>query len=148
MGILNFAKKMVGRQEGSLAGAGQDASAKPSKKKAAQPKAAKKAEGVPEQTSAQPRVPVGIISLTPVLTEKAVSLQMTSNTYAFTVQPDVTKGQIKQAVQATYKVNPVAIRTVQRAPKVRRRGRTVGATRAWKRAYVTLPEGKSIDVSV
>ena len=138
MGILDFAKKMVGKDE----------PAKPVSKKAAEPKAEAKADTAATHDSEQPTLPAGIVSLTPVLTEKAVSLQMTSNTYAFTVRPETTKGEIIQAVTATYNVKPTSVRTVQRAAKTRRRGRTIGATSAWKRAYVTLPAGKTIDLTV
>lgn len=138
MGILNFAKKMVG----------QDTASKPAKGKAAEPKDAKKTEAVSEKAPEAVTIPAGSVALTPVLTEKAVSLQMTSNTYAFTVRPETTKGEIIQAVTATYKVKPVSVRTVQRAAKTRRRGRTTGSTNAWKRAYVTLPAGKTIDLTV
>ena len=73
----------------------------------------------------------------PVVTEKATILRE-SNQYAFKVDRQANKIQIRHAVES--------VRTVSVPPKPKRQGAFTGRTAAWKKAYVTLKEGESIDV--
>jgi large subunit ribosomal protein L23 len=63
------------------------------------------------------------------------------------VAPEATKPLIKQAVEALFGVKVKKVNTVNVKGKVKRfRGR-LGERRDMKKAYVTLEEGHSIDVS-
>ena len=128
MSILGFTKKISGRNE------------KPSKPA----KAGKKKAAALEPNKV---LLAGTIGLTPVVTEKSMLVQALSNTVVFRVDKSVTKKMVAQAVEKKYNVVPKDVRLAVQKPKIRRRGRTVGKTKVWKKAYVTLPEGKSIDVS-
>ncbi len=82
----------------------------------------------------------------PLITEKASAL-MSQNQYVFAVRPEANKITVAAAVQEVYQVKPVAVRLMNVSGKERVRGRIVGRKHDWKKAIVTLPEGKSIRVS-
>ena len=67
---------------------------------------------------------------------------------AFRVRQSASKGQVAAAVHERYQIRPQSIRSLHVKPKHRRRGNTAGMTNAWKKVYVTLPPGKTIDLSV
>ena len=82
----------------------------------------------------------------PIITEKAT---MTSEHggVVFEVAMDATKPQIKEAVEKLFNVKVKAVNTVLTKGKVKKfRGRP-GRRNDVKKAYVTLVEGNTIDVS-
>ncbi len=82
----------------------------------------------------------------PLMTEK-INLQMSVNQYSFAVNPRSNKVEIKKAIQETYGVNPIKIRIMNVLGKSVRSGRGQSTHRAnWKKAIVTLPVGKKIDI--
>lgn len=81
----------------------------------------------------------------PHVTEKTSLGSDTSNTVALVVDKDANKIEIKQAVENLFKVKVADVRTVTVAGKVKRAGKTYGKRSNWKKAYVTLQEGQSID---
>ncbi len=82
----------------------------------------------------------------PVITEKA-TLGSEHNQVTFRVAMDATKPEIKQAVEALFKVKVRAVNTLRVKGKVKRfRGR-LGRRVNYKKAIVTLAEGHSIDVT-
>jgi large subunit ribosomal protein L23 len=82
----------------------------------------------------------------PVITEKA-TMASESNAVVFEVAIDAAKPQIKEAVEALFNVKVKAVNTVLTKGKVKRfRGRP-GKRRDVKKAYVTLVEGNTIDVT-
>ena len=87
----------------------------------------------------------------PVITEKNTRL-MELNQYTFEVAREANKIQIKDAVERAFKVDVVAVNTMNVRGKERRRARrgrgaqSIGHTPAWKKAVVTLREGQSIDL--
>ena len=81
----------------------------------------------------------------PHVTEKTSLGSDTSNTVAIVVDKDANKIEIKQAVENLFKVKVAGVRTVTVAGKVKRSGKTFGKRSNWKKAYVTLQEGQSID---
>ena len=85
------------------------------------------------------------VLLRPHISEKSSNL-VALNQYVFEVDPSVSKPDIVCAVKDLYGVRPSAVRTSRSCGKHLRFGKTEGTTKAWKRAIVTLPEGKSIDV--
>ncbi|TPE50385.1 50S ribosomal protein L23 [Amaricoccus solimangrovi] len=82
----------------------------------------------------------------PIITEKA-TLASESGAVVFEVQMSATKPQIKEAVEKLFNVKVKAVNTTVTKGKVKRfRGRP-GTRRDVKKAYVTLVEGNTIDVS-
>ena len=83
----------------------------------------------------------------PLITEKTTLAAEVSNAATFIVAMDATKPQIKEAVEAVFGVKVKAVNTVVAKGKVKRfRGRP-GERSDKKKAYVTLEEGNTIDVS-
>jgi len=81
----------------------------------------------------------------PHVTEKTSLGSDKSNTVALIVDKTANKIEIKQAVEGLFKVKVADVRTVTVAGKVKRAGKTYGKRPNWKKAYVTLQEGQSID---
>ena len=79
-----------------------------------------------------------------VLTEKASQLRET-NQVVFEVAREANKVQIKDAVQALFKVKVTNVNTLVMRGKDRRMGRGYAKMQNWKKAMVTLREGHSID---
>ncbi len=86
----------------------------------------------------------GVI-LRPMVTEKAAHLASTGQ-YVFSVHPDANRIQIRSAVGAMYGVLPVSVNIQVVRGKVVRFGRSNGKRKNWKKAIVTLPKGKTIDI--
>ena len=81
----------------------------------------------------------------PHVTEKTSLGSDSSNTVAIVVDKASNKIEIKQAVESLFKVKVANVRTVTVAGKMKRSGKTFGKRSNWKKAYVTLQEGQSID---
>ena len=82
----------------------------------------------------------------PLMTEK-INLQMSVNQYSFAVNSRSNKVEIKKAIQETYGVNPTKVRIMNVLGKSVRSGRGQSTHRTnWKKAIVTLPTGKKIDI--
>ncbi len=58
------------------------------------------------------------------------------------------KNDIKRAVEMLFKVQVEAVQVVKVPGKPRNFGQIPGRTQSWKKAYVTLKEGFSIDLAV
>jgi large subunit ribosomal protein L23 len=85
------------------------------------------------------------ILLKPVVTEKAAHLAETGK-YIFQVADGANKISVASAVKAIYGVDPVAVNIIKVKGKEVTRGRIVGRRKDWKKAVVTLPAGKSIQI--
>lgn len=83
--------------------------------------------------------------IAPLITEKGTIIGEKANQVTFRVQPEVSKDQLRFAVEQLFKVTVVKIRTANFMGKERRRGRTVGHKPDWKKAYVTLKAGDKIE---
>jgi len=81
----------------------------------------------------------------PLITEKS-ALQQDENIFVFRVGAAANKIQIKKAIEDLFGVNVQGIRTAQVRGKSKRFGRHFGKRQNWKKAYVTLAEGDSINV--
>jgi large subunit ribosomal protein L23 len=96
------------------------------------------------------RKPLGKPALTTVLlaphvTEKtSVGLQE-RNHYAFRVRRDATRTDVRRAVELMFEVKVEGVQVVNVGGKPRRFGGRIGCTQDWKKAYVRLAEGQSID---
>lgn len=89
------------------------------------------------------------ILIRPIITEKAQGFMDKENKYAFVVAKDANKIEIGKAIEALYGFAPVSVNTliVPGKTRSRMRGRSVarGMKSAYKKAYVTLAEGDSIN---
>ena len=86
------------------------------------------------------------VILSPVITEKA-TLVSEHNQVVFNVAMKATKPEIKSAVEQLFKVKVTAVNTVVRKGKTRVfKGRKAILSDS-KKAFVTLAEGHSIDVT-
>ncbi len=86
------------------------------------------------------------VIVSPVITEKA-TLAAESNQVVFNVVRDASKPEIKRAVEGLFGVKVVAVNTVLRKGKVKRFRGHLGKQSDVKKAFVTLAEGQSIDVT-
>ncbi len=77
----------------------------------------------------------------PLITEKGLGVKETEGTLVFDVAPNATKTEVKQAVEALFKVKVAAVRTANVLGKERRRGKFTGFKPDWKKAYVKLKAG-------
>lgn len=83
----------------------------------------------------------------PVITEESTIQTHTRNQYVFKVDPRANKSQIRDAVEKMFPgVKVVSVNTLNYQGKVRRRGRLVGRRANWKKAYVTLRPGDTIEL--
>jgi len=79
----------------------------------------------------------------PLLTEKNTALQA-QNKYAFEVDKEANKLQIKQAVEKAFDVGVTAVNVMTVPGKMRRVGRRMVLTHSWKKAVVTIKPGDKI----
>jgi large subunit ribosomal protein L23 len=85
------------------------------------------------------------VILAPVVSEKSYSL-IDQNAYTFTVHPDASKTEIRQAVEQIWGVKVVSVNTVNRKGKSKRFRYTVGKRRDTKRAIVKLAPDDKIEI--
>jgi large subunit ribosomal protein L23 len=87
------------------------------------------------------------ILIAPVVSEKSYGL-LEDNVYTFTVHPNASKPEIKQAVESIFEVSVLKVNTMNRKGKRKRNRRngTFGKRSDTKRAMVTLAEGDEIDL--
>lgn len=87
------------------------------------------------------------VILKPVVTEKSMS-GMGFKKYTFLVHPEVTKTQVKDAVEKMFEgVKVEKVNTITTNGKKKRRGATVGRTAKTKKAVVQLTEdSKDIEI--
>lgn len=89
------------------------------------------------------------ISIKPILTEKATKLTEKLNCYTFAVSVEAGKGQIKDLVESLYGVKVLKVNTAVMRAKNKSRwtksGLLRGKTARWKKAFVTVGEGQTID---
>jgi large subunit ribosomal protein L23 len=79
----------------------------------------------------------------PCLTEKGNLLQETENKVVFEVDPRANKIEIKKAVESLFNVTVSKVTTSNMTGKQKRVGaKSTGRTSDWKKAYITLAEGK------
>ena len=82
----------------------------------------------------------------PVITEKA-TMASEANAVVFEVAIDANKPQIKEAVEGLFGVKVKAVNTTVTKGKVKRFRGQPGKRKDIKKAYVTLEEGNTIDVT-
>jgi large subunit ribosomal protein L23 len=87
------------------------------------------------------------VLITPILSEKSMKLKDKENRYSFRVNPLANKFEIKNAVEALFRVKVEAVRTANMPGKMHRVGRSEGKRPDWKKAVVTVKAGQKIDMT-
>ena len=78
----------------------------------------------------------------PIVTEKSSVAYQERGEYHFEVATDATKPAIRQAIETLFGVKVDGVWTSNQRGKTRRVGKTAGRRPDWKKAIVTLREGK------
>jgi len=87
------------------------------------------------------------ILVRPLVTEKSTgAVNEQNNTYVFEVGLKATKEDIKIAIEQYFGVKVDTVRTLIVRGKEKRFGRFMGKRSNWKKAYIRLAAGDSIDI--
>ena len=87
------------------------------------------------------------IIIAPIITEKSSAIGTDGKKVVFKVLKSANKVQIAQAVEEAFDVKVKDVNTINVRPKKKRVGRYTGATKAYKKAIITLAEGSTLDLS-
>jgi large subunit ribosomal protein L23 len=87
------------------------------------------------------------VLLAPHVSEKASIVCDRHRQYVFKVLKDADKHDIKKAVEHLFKVTVDQVRIVNKKPTTVRTKNGVGRRSGWKKAYVKVGEGQTIDFS-
>lgn len=86
------------------------------------------------------------ILIRPLISEKATWAKETANQVVFYVHQNANKIQVRQAVEEAFGVKVKAVNVVKQSVLSRKRfGRPIGKISGYKKAYVTLAEGETIE---
>jgi large subunit ribosomal protein L23 len=85
------------------------------------------------------------VLIAPHVTEKTSLAMQNHNQYTFRVRRDASKTDIRKAVELMFDVKVAGVQVVNEPGKQRRFGRIAGRTQDWKKAYVSLTPGQTID---
>jgi large subunit ribosomal protein L23 len=81
----------------------------------------------------------------PIITEKNTLRATSHNEYAFEVDLNANRTEIKKAVEKLFGVKVVRVNTLINRREPRRLGRMPGKRQLWKKAIVKLKEGDKFD---
>ena len=85
----------------------------------------------------------------PIVTEPATQLTEKHNRYTFRVSPEANKCHIKDMVEKLYGVKVLNVNTLivrgKNKSRYTKSGLLRGKTNRWKKAFVTVGEGETID---
>jgi large subunit ribosomal protein L23 len=85
------------------------------------------------------------VLIQPHVSEKAATLAEKANQYVFRVRDDASKAEVKEAVELMFEVKVEAVNLLNRPDKTRRFKNMAGKRSGFKKAYVRLASGQSID---
>ena len=85
------------------------------------------------------------VLLQPHVSEKAATLTDKSNQYVFRVLGDASKEEVKHAVELMFEVKVEGVNLLNKPGKSRRFKNVAGKRNGYKKAYVSLQTGQSID---
>jgi len=86
------------------------------------------------------------VVIAPHVSEKGARVATEGGQYVFRVRRDATKPEIRAAVEFLFEVKVSTVNVVNQPGKSRRFGRSSGRRQDWKKAYVRLAEGQSIEM--
>ena len=81
----------------------------------------------------------------PHLSEKSTNVMGESNQVVFKVLPNASKAEIKKAVEMLFEVDVENVTTANVKGKVKRFGLSFGRRSDWKKAYIRLAKGQTIE---
>jgi ribosomal protein L23 len=87
------------------------------------------------------------VILGPRVTEKSHVMSESSNVYVFNVKAGATKGAVKNAIKATYKVSPIKVSVVPIVRKTRFVRGKIGHSVGGRKVYVYLKKGEKLEVN-
>ena len=88
----------------------------------------------------------GKILMEALISEKATDKQEQENCFVFKVAKSANKLEIKKAVEKAFNVKVRTVKTAVVKGKNKRLGRFEGKRPDWKKAYVWLKEGETIEL--
>ena len=93
------------------------------------------------------QVKLASIIRAPIVSEKSSNASDLNNQFVFKVQNSATKLQIKNDVELMFNVKVESVRVLNVKGKIKRFGRTLGKRSDWKKAYVKLQSGYTIELT-
>jgi large subunit ribosomal protein L23 len=85
------------------------------------------------------------VLLGPHVSEKGHTAADKHNQIVFRVRRDANKAEIRRAVELMFEVKVAGVQVINCKGKSKRFGRNMGKRSDWKKAYVRLAEGQTID---
>ncbi len=86
------------------------------------------------------------VLVAPHVSEKAARASEAGNHFVFRVRTDATKPEIKAAVELMFEVKVQAVQVVNAEGKQKRFGQRIGRRSDFKKAYVRLADGQTIEL--
>ncbi len=90
------------------------------------------------------------VLIRPLVTEKMTGITELTNQYGFVVDVNANKIEIAKAIKTKFEVDVVSVNTVRYKGKTKtqftKKGRFEGKTPQFKKAFVSLKEGQTIDL--
>jgi len=85
------------------------------------------------------------VLIQPHVSEKAATIADKGNQYVFRVRSDASKTEVKDAVELMFEVKVEGVNLLNKPGKTRRFRNVAGKRSGYKKAYVRLQAGQSID---
>jgi large subunit ribosomal protein L23 len=86
------------------------------------------------------------VLIAPHVSEKAARISETGNQFVFRVRGDATRVDVKRAVELMFEVKVDDVQVLNQRGKARRFGQIQGQRSGFKKAYVRLAAGQTIDI--
>lgn len=109
------------------------------------PKVAKEKTDTPVSETKKLAAFVSSVLIRPIVTEKSAILA-SKNSYVFAVAKSANKIEVASAIRKMYGMLPESVNIQNVRGKYVRRGKIDGHRKAWKKAIVTLPKGKTLNI--
>lgn len=109
------------------------------------PKIVKEKKDVPVSETKKLATFVSSVLIRPIVTEKSAILA-SKNSYVFAVAKSANKIEVASAIKKMFNVSPESVNIQNVRGKYVRRGKVDGHRKAWKKAIVTLPKGKTLSI--
>jgi large subunit ribosomal protein L23 len=151
MGLLDKLKKKKDEEEVSVKDAKIVDDKKDNKKeiKSTSEKTEEKKEAKTEEKKDSKKdnkkISINSVILRAQVSEKTANLE-SNGVYTFIVKPSANKYTVKESVKQIYGITPKKIRIINTEGKRVRFGYRQGKRSDWKKAIVTLPKGKTINI--
>ncbi len=143
MGLLD---RFKGKKEKELATSDAPKQVEAVKKtKTEGPKDVAKKDVVKKETRKAVRAETARVIIAPLVTEKAAHL-VAARTYVFRVDTRATRVQVASAFKELYGIVPTRVNIVNSRRESVRFGRSMGKQKAIKKAMITVPKGKEIQI--